>query len=96
MNAPESQQMKGIKMDKRVPVVFSLGEANYKKLEKLALDKGMTAPEFVWDLVMEAIEDDEDIREVMQTWDEEEGRITLEECIQEFETRDRSQDTSGL
>ena len=69
-------------------VTFSIGSENYEKLQQLAAVKQISVPEFVWNLVMEAIEDDEDIREGMKVLeDDKEGTITLEELQRQLETK---------
>jgi hypothetical protein len=66
-------------------VTFNIGAGNYEKLVQLAAAKNVSVPEFVWNLVLEAIEDDEDAREAIKAWDDKEGAITLEECIRQRE-----------
>jgi hypothetical protein len=69
-------------------VTFSIGPENYEKLKQLAAAKQISIPGFVWNLVMEAIEDDEDIREGMKALeDDKEGTITLEELQRQLETK---------
>jgi hypothetical protein len=66
-------------------VTFNIGAENYEKLGNLAAAKGVSVPEFVWNLVLETIEDDEDIQEAMKAWDDKDGTVTLEECIRQRE-----------
>jgi hypothetical protein len=64
-------------------VTFSISPENYEKLQKLASAKRISVPGLVWNLVMEAIEDEEDIAECLATWNDKEGPMSLEEyCCQ--------------
>lgn len=84
---PSEMTFQGDKMPEKFGrITFSLGAENYEKLGNLAAVKGISIPEFVWNLVLEAIEDDEDIREGMKSLTEnEEGTVTLEEYLRQRE-----------
>ena len=72
--------------EERKRVTFSIGSENYEKLVQLAATKQVSVQEFVWNLVLEAIEDDEDIRECTKALEENtEGTITLEELRRQIE-----------
>ncbi len=68
-------------------VTFSISPENYEKLRQLAIVKRTSIPGLVWNLVMEAIEDEEDIAECMATWNDEEGSMSLEEYCRQREAR---------
>jgi hypothetical protein len=71
--------------DELKQMTFNIGAENYEKLGNLATAKGISVPEFVWNLVLEAIEDDEDIRECTKALEDKEGTITLEEYLRQRE-----------
>lgn len=68
-------------------VTFSITPESHEKLRKLASAKRVSVPGLVWNLVMEAIEDEEDIREGMKPLADEKGTISLEEFKRQIEEK---------